>query len=428
MKIKTLIVVLLITVSSAVWSTNPAYNPDGEFYDYGNQLPDKSRFYNGHIRPFPSDTSLRYYLDRYMTNKEEKKGKYGSVESDNPYVFESELQEFDAVTTDLEESALVSYLFYEDGKIKVDKKSPKNRFGDMFGDNDQLISMSIGKSMVSYLLGHAICKGYIKDVNEKIEDWWLLKDTLYENQKLADLINMRAGDQNYVGPSQFIQANINTGSDPYYGSEHHPTMYSILEVSEFLVGTKKSKKVYHYNPIPPNVVLNYIIHKVDDKDKFQEFLDYIFQNKVGIENEVWFVKGGKGWGRKDEVDGVAKATFFASRYDYLRIAKSMLDDWNNDTCVGSYLKTIYKKREPKGVDYYKTASKRFPNNANEGYGGFFHTDYKGYPGRQNIMAMDGRGGQVIWINFDDNRIVVANAVLLTYDWKKIVADTVKNGL
>ena len=38
------------------------------------------------------------------------------------------------------------------------------------------------------------------------------------------------------------------------------------------------------------------------------------------------------------------------------------------------------------------------------------------------------GGQMIWINFDDNRIVVAHAIHSTYDWKKIVADTVKNGL
>jgi hypothetical protein len=53
---------------------------------------------------------------------------------------------------------------------------------------------------------------------------------------------------------------------------------------------------------------------------------------------------------------------------------------------------------------------------------------KGYWGVPNIMAMDGYGGQMIWINFDDKRIVVANAIYSTYDWKKIVADTVKNGL
>jgi len=421
MKLKTLLTTILITTSSTVWSTNPAYNPDGEFKDYGHQLPDKSDFYNGRRQPFPSDATLRYYLDSYMYKKEHKKGKYG-VEgypwSDNPYVFESELQEFDAVTEDLAESGLISYLFYEDGKIKVDKKSPKNRFGDMFNDNDQLISMSIGKNMVSYLLGHAICKGYIKDVNERI-DWWLLKDTLYDNQRLLDLINMRAGDQNYVDRTTMK-------AKPVDHPTNHPSIFSILEVSEILEGSKKSRQVYNYNGLPPNIVLNYIIHKVDDEDEFQEFLNDIFQKKVGIENEVWFVKGGRRWGSKDEIDGVGKSTFFASRYDYLRIAKAMLDDWNNNTCVGNYLKTIYDNREYKGPEYYKTASKNYPNSANEGYGGFFHTDYQGIS--ENVLAMDGKGGQIIWINFDDNRIVVANAILLTYDWKKIIADPVRNGL
>lgn len=209
-----------------------------------------------------------------MYEKEEKKGKYAADGLDNPYMFESELQEFDAVTDDLAESGLISYLFYEDGKIKVDKKSPKNRFGDMFNDNEQLISMSVGKSMVSYVLGHAICKGYIKDVNEKM-DWWLLKDTLYENQKLIDLINMRAGDQNYADKKNKLWWR-----------------FSILEMSEELEETRKSSPVFNYNGLPPHVVLNYIIHKVDDEDEFQEFLNDIFQKKVGIENEVWFVKGG----------------------------------------------------------------------------------------------------------------------------------------
>ena len=42
--------------------------------------------------------------------------------------------------------------------------------------------------------------------------------------------------------------------------------------------------------------------------------------------------------------GDANNQFMATRYDYLRIAKAMLDDWQNDTCVGKYLKTIWENR------------------------------------------------------------------------------------
>ena len=32
---------------------------------------------------------------------------------------------------------------------------------------------------------------------------------------------------------------------------------------------------------------------------------------------------------------------YDNRYDDLRIGKRILDDWNNDTCVGKYIKIIY---------------------------------------------------------------------------------------
>ena len=418
MKLKTLLTTLLVATSSvyAGWFTNPAYNPDGEFKYYARELPEPSMFQRKGWQ-LPSDASLRYYFDDYLHWSEENREKYAADASNNPYIFESELQEFDAVTDDLAETGLVSYLFYEDGKIKVDKKSPENRFGDMFDDSSPLISNSIAKSMVSYVLGHAICAGHIKDVNEKI-DWWILKDTLYEGQKLLDLINMRASDQEHI--TKIIRLK---NKDRTNGNVNNSSILEIM--SDELSKTKKSRQVFNYSGLPPNIIINYIIHKVGDADEYQEFLNDIFQKKVGIENEVWFVQVGKAH-KKEHTDGLSRASFHASRYDYLRIAKAMLDDWNNDTCVGNYLKTIYDNREYKGPEYYKTHSKNYPNSANEGYGGFFHTDYQGIS--ENIMAMDGYGGQMIWINFDDKRIVVANAIHSTFDWKKIIADPVRNGL
>jgi hypothetical protein len=416
MKLKTLLTTILITTSSTVWSTNPAYNPDGEFKDYGRHLPEPSMFQRKGWQP-PSDATLRHYFDKQLHHSEERYEKYTADRSNSPYVFESELQEFDAVTDDLAETGLVSYLFYEDGKIKVDKKSPKNRFGDMFNDNFPLIANSVGKSMVSYVLGHAICKGYIKDVNEKM-DWWLLKDTLYENQKLIDLINMRAGDQEHVTKKGGLKNKNRTN-----GNVNNSSILEIM--SDELSKTKKSRQVFNYSGLPPNIIINYIIHKVGDADEYQEFLNDIFQKKVGIENEIWFVQVSKAH-KKEYADGLSRASFHASRYDYLRIAKAMLDDWNNNTCVGNYLKNIYENREYKGYEELKKLSPDFPFGTTHKYGGFFHTDYQGVS--ENILAMDGYGGQLIWINFDDKRIVVANAIHSTYDWKKIVADTVRNGL
>ena len=86
----------------------------------------------------------------------------------------------------MNKTALLSYLLYEDGKITVDEISPIDRFGDFINNETKLRSMSVGKTMVSYVMGHAICKGYIDSVDNRLNDWSLTKNTLYENQKIID--------------------------------------------------------------------------------------------------------------------------------------------------------------------------------------------------------------------------------------------------
>ena len=97
----------------------------------------------------------------------------------------------------MQNTALLSYLLYEEGKIVIDEISPKDKFGKVFTNEIKYHSQSIGKSFASYILGHAICKGYVGGIDTQINDWPILKGTLYDNQKIIDIINMRAGDKNY---------------------------------------------------------------------------------------------------------------------------------------------------------------------------------------------------------------------------------------
>ena len=87
----------------------------------------------------------------------------------------------------------------------------------------------------------------------------------------------------------------------------------------------------------PHLLLNYILYKTGDD--FELLLNDIFQNDVKIKNSIYFYKHPNT--SKDV--GNANSMFFATRYDYLRIARAMLNDWNNDTCVGQYLKTLLQK-------------------------------------------------------------------------------------
>ena len=68
-------------------------------------------------------------------------------------------------------------------------------------------SHSVGKSLVSYVLGHAICEGYIDNINITLDDWSALDGTLYKGQKLIDILNMRAGDQKFIGERKFNSDN-----------------------------------------------------------------------------------------------------------------------------------------------------------------------------------------------------------------------------
>jgi hypothetical protein len=325
----------------------------------------------------------------------------------------------------MQKTALLSYLLYEDGKITIDEISPKNRFGILFDNNTQFTSMSVGKSIVSYVTGHAICKGHIDSVDTKLNDWPLLKNTLFFDQKLINLLNMAAGHQKY--------ADKDLKTNKYNKNANANTVEFHLQKGVFK-DSKKVKSKYQYTNFITNILINYVWFK--SEGQFQNLLDEIFIDKAKVKNDVWFLKMNdrtiksnnrnnkilKEYKVRDE-DGPLRYSFRASRYDYLRIAKAMLDDWQNDTCVGKYLKNIHERRIPKN-DKWKDDKSESLNP--KSYAGQFYADYSGMRGR-NIMGMVGKGGQSIMIDFDKGRINVINTMHTDYNWKKIAHSVIKKG-
>jgi hypothetical protein len=228
---------------------------------------------------------------------------------------------------------------------------------------------------------------------------------------------MSAGDQAYVKSDEFLNSKRVTES--VSGSS-----IQMMMKNEFK-GSKKSHSQYNYNDAPPNIVLTYLLYKYGEAD-FKQLLDDVFAKKVRIGDEILTQKNATA--RSDEKS--LMHMFFTTRYNYLRIAKAMLDDWQNDTCVGQYLKTIHDRRIPKGIK--QDPSFRF--SSTKEYAGFFHTGYRGMENRP-IMSMDGYGGQTITIDFKRGRIVVTQSIHDnayfpkpgSFDWKKIVYERIKNG-
>ena len=109
-------------------------------------------------------------------------------------------------------TGLVSYIFYENNTIVIDEKSP-DYWPDGTKEEERLFkSNSVGKSLSSYVIGHAICEGYVDGVNVVMNDWPIIKNTLYDGQKLIDVLNMTAGDQDYIGKRKFEKDDLLKGS------------------------------------------------------------------------------------------------------------------------------------------------------------------------------------------------------------------------
>ena len=185
---------------------------------------------------------------------------------------------------------------------------------------------------------------------------------------------------------------------------------------------KAKKKKYNYTSVNTHLMMNYVLFK--SKGNFQKILNKIFKEKAKIKNSVFFFKKGA-----PEEFGNAGLMFYASRYDWLRIAKIIMDDYQNNTCVGKYLKEIYDRRIPKGSLQGVKSEPSF--NRTKSYGGQFHFDY---PGIKNkiVFGMGGRSGQAILIDMEDSRILVINSIHFNEDRykfnvKKLLIDPIKKG-
>ena len=341
------------------------------------------------------------------------KYKIGDKTNENYHVFESDLQDNELSKIADEQiknkaSGLVSYLLWKDNKILVDQnRKSKYRKG-------YYPSHSVGKSLVGLVTGYALCEGYINHTVFDRIDYPTVADTLYENQKLINLLNMQAGDDAIIGDRIYGKDN------PIKGKGPNTNTIPIKKVMKKYFKDKQHLGLepglnFNYSALTTNVVMNYVIYKTGDD--WEKLLHKVFVEDAKVEKRVYFGKTlnkNKVGNRKSGEYG--RYSFYAQRYDYLRIAKLVLDHWNNDTCVGKYLKTMYENRVDRQYEYSKF---RGNHNAAQTYGGQFLFDPIGIEDRP-ILMMDGAYGQQIVIDFNNNRIITAHSTDRHYDYYSLI--------
>jgi hypothetical protein len=373
--------------------------------NYGAEIPWKAD---------PNQKTLEHYLDKYLYWNV---GNNARIEIKANVFYTKWLDDKDATTdkVDTKEMSkknigLLSYMKYDNGKITINQKNDKFNLPE----HVRWHSQSVGKSIISYVTGHAICKGYIDNGINHIVTMPMIENTLYNNQKLIDLLNMNAGDQKYVNMSGFVNSKKYFGE---YKGINWPTIENTMD--KVFENTSMSKQKYNYNNLVPNLVFTYVAYKTGED--FDDLLQSFFVNKVGIEHDVYFVKQEEASKR----DLSYWYYFFGSKNDYMRIAIAMLDDWNNNTCEGQYLKSLYDNKLNKKNNQQYNNNKTCICALSTHYAGQFHTNLPGARNRA-MFLMDGYGGNSTVIDFENNKILSVLSIHRNYNWKKIIQKEYKS--
>ena len=340
--------------------------------------------------------------------------KIGDKKNDNAYEFEFDLQTNELsklVEEQLKDkkTGLVSYILFENNKILVDQNR-KSKYRGPYP------SHSVGKSLVSLVTGYAMCGGYINQTVFDRIDYPTVEGTLYENQKLIHLLNMQAGDDEIIGDRIGIWDSKITKNKQSVNTI--PIKTAMKRYFKGVDGLEPGK-YFNYSAMTTNVIMNYVIYKTGDD--WNKLLHKIFVEDAKVAKRVYFhktLRKDKTGNRKSGEYG--RYSFYADRYDYVRIANIMLNHWKNDTCVGKYLKTMYENRIDRGVDYTDNISTEDGNHRVAlTYGGQFLWDAVGVEDRP-ILMMDGAWGQQVVIDFDNNRIITAHSTDRHYDYHKLI--------
>ena len=135
----------------------------------------------------PNRDTLIYYLWKYSYRDRSSHLKEFKP-TNNSYDFKFNLIEDKFLKKQMKTKGILSYLYYQDGEVLIDEFSPKERLGEFLNNETKFYSMSMGKSVTSYILGHAICEGYIDGVDARVNDWPVTVSYTHLTLPTSDLV------------------------------------------------------------------------------------------------------------------------------------------------------------------------------------------------------------------------------------------------
>jgi hypothetical protein len=230
-------------------------------YEHFSEIPESARPNNATISLY--EDNRRVFLQRLISGG----NAYRISPAGNAVPFREELlPESSAIERELTQGYLLSFLYYEDGVIRYDGLPPSDRFNRPVNNHTLFFTHSTGKSIVSYIVGHAICEGFISSADEII-DWPLLSNTVYHGQSLQDILNMSAGDSHVV----------TNGASRVIGADQHHRNMGIDTIAHYLRGTQRRGGGVFYNNVLSDIIAGYVAYR--SGNNYEALLRTVFRDR-----------------------------------------------------------------------------------------------------------------------------------------------------
>ncbi len=310
--------------------------------------------------------------------------------SSNPIQFKDISKPNNKIKKIISNSDLLSVLYFNGSEIEINEISQNK-----MNENTLMYSMSMAKSYVGYLIGHAICDNYIKSIDDQIQLY--LKDTVgtvYEGATIRQIINMSAGDKNY-----FKEGGYKSKTSMSYAAPVLTDKIPILDLLKKTNKKNKSKNEFYYSNILTDIAATALDKSLPDG--IGNYFKKKIVDRAGFNNNVIFLRDKNDW-------TIFFAFMYSSRKDYLKFGKLIYEDYNSNSCISNYLKKIIDE----SVSSKKRKAKDFRR-----YGAFF------WMGNESLkfkhLALRGHGGQIMIVNLDSGSVLLTNSIRKNYDYHKL---------
>ncbi len=290
----------------------------------------------------------------------------------------------------MSKSDLLSVLYFNGNEIEINEIS-KNKIKE-----DTLIySMSMAKSYIGYLIGHAICDNYIGSIDDKIQFYLReTKGTVYENATIREITNMSAGDKNF-----FKEGGYKNKTSKSYAAPILNDKIPILDLLKKTNKKYKSKNEFYYSNILTDIAANALDRSLPMG--IGNYFKIKIIDRAGFKNNVIFLRDNNNW-------TIFFAFMYSSRKDYLKFGKLLYDDYTSNSCISNYLKKIIDE----SISTKMKKTKDFRK-----YSAFFWMGNKSLKFKH--LALRGHGGQIMIVNLEFGSVLLINSIRKNYDYYKL---------